>query len=106
MSTSGPELPPHLLAKRKRQAEEEEAARASSNTDSKEPRPSSSDGAEKRRRVIGPAPPPAALEELPALAPNDSGEGDSSSSDEIGPSLPSASGHIVCISHRFWLITS
>jgi|SRR5579862_7197435 len=99
MSTSGPELPPHLLAKRKRKAEEEEAARASSSTDSisNAPRPSTSDGAEKRRRVIGPTLPPAAIGERPTLAPNDGGEEDSSSEDEIGPSLPSASRQIACM---------
>jgi hypothetical protein len=96
MSTSGPELPPHLLAKRKRKAEEEEAARASLSTDSNSnaSRPSTSDGTEKRQRVIGPALPPAAIGERPTLAPDDSGEEDSSSEDEIGPSLPSASRQI------------
>ncbi|KAI9866623.1 MAG: hypothetical protein M1813_001175 [Trichoglossum hirsutum] len=93
MSTSGPELPPHLLAKRKRQAEDD-AARVSSNaiSNSRDSHPSSSDGAEKRRRAIGPVLPPAILGEQPTDAPNSSGE-DSSSDDEIGPSLPTASEH-------------
>jgi hypothetical protein len=95
MSTAGPELPPHLLAKRKRLAEEEEAAQVSSNASSNSREcPNGSDGAEKRQRVIGPAPPPAALKEKPTDTLNDSGE-DSSSDDEIGPSLPSASEYTV-----------
>ncbi|KAH0539113.1 hypothetical protein FGG08_004351 [Glutinoglossum americanum] len=95
MSTSGPELPPHLLAKRKRREEEEEAARVSSNTssNSRGSRPNSSDSAEKRQRVIGPALPPTALEGKPIGAPGNIGEEDSTSDDEIGPSLPSGSGY-------------
>ncbi|KAH0556764.1 hypothetical protein GP486_005447 [Trichoglossum hirsutum] len=93
MSACGPELPPHLLAKRKRQAEEENAAPAPSDaSDSRDSGPSISDGAEKRRRAIGPVLPPAGLEEQPTDAPNSSGE-DDSSDDEIGPSLPTASEH-------------
>lgn len=100
MSTVGPELPPHILAKRKRQAEEEDEAR---NNEGKEgvpdtqelSRSSSPDVAEKRRRVLGPSMPPAALDERPTSPPDD-GDGDNSSSDDMGPALPPAPGQRVC----------
>lgn len=84
MSSIGPDLPPHLLAKRKRQAEDEEpSAQPSTPT---EDAPKSPDGAEKRRRVMGPAPPPAPIDELPPTSAQD--EEDSSSDDDYGPSVP------------------
>ena len=86
MSGIGPELPPHLLAKRKRQQEEEaenETVTASGAKRSLSP----SDG-EKRRRVIGPAMPPAPLEKRPKAPPNQSGESDSDDDDGFGPTLP------------------
>jgi len=86
MSSIGPELPPHLLAKRKRQAETEDTSAADSAKVKDRPRSPSSDGAEKRRRVVGPAPPPAPLDELPRTSAQD--EEDSSSDDDYGPSLP------------------
>jgi len=79
MSSVGPELPPHLLAKRKRQAEEE----PQKETESPEIREESPNG-EKRRRVLGPALPPAPLDELPKESVDD----DSSSDDDYGPSVP------------------
>ncbi|KAI9834802.1 MAG: hypothetical protein M1819_002888 [Sarea resinae] len=89
MPPVGPELPPHLLAKRKRQAEEAESASVDrpSRTASKSPSPGSSD---KRRRVVGPSLPPAPLDEKPLESPNRDEE--SSSDDEIGPALPPPSG--------------
>jgi hypothetical protein len=87
MSSIGPDLPSHLLAKRKRQAEEAEAAAIEgANVKSASP-PRSSNGAEKRRRVMGPAPPPAPLDQLPPQSAEEKDE-DSSSDDEWGPSLP------------------
>ncbi|KAI9731599.1 MAG: hypothetical protein M1834_004720 [Cirrosporium novae-zelandiae] len=92
MSTVGPELPPHLLAKRKRQREQEEEAAGSTRerpSSPSESHPASSDGGEKRRRVAGPALPPAPLDEMPIGRPN---EDEESSDDEFGPALPSADG--------------
>ncbi|KAJ9648507.1 hypothetical protein H2199_001362 [Coniosporium tulheliwenetii] len=88
MSSIGPELPPHLLAKRKRQTEEEEEAAAGPTLKDGTSRSSSPDGGEKRRRVIGPAAPPAPLDELP---PNSAHSDEDSSSDDdgYGPALPS-----------------
>lgn len=88
MSTVGPELPAHLLAKRKRQAEDEEDGSSAKNkqTGAHSRSPGSDDG-EKRRRVIGPSLPPATLEERPSGDPKD--DGSSCSSDEdFGPALP------------------
>src|SRR5438552_18603221 len=100
MSSVGPQLPPHILAKRKRELEEEEKdKRAAEKTQSS---PSSSgDGLEKKRRVIGPSLPPASLEELPPGKPTtlnageESNDTDSSSDDEFGPALPSGPGEMV-----------
>lgn len=94
MSAAGPELPPHLLAKRKRQAEEapENHDTAASGAN----RSRSPTGEDKRQRVLGPAPPPAPLNERPAepAQEEDDDDDDSSSSDSddgFGPALPSAS---------------
>ncbi|KAK5199455.1 hypothetical protein LTR16_006143 [Cryomyces antarcticus] len=104
MSAIGPELPPHLLAKRKRKAEEEAADAPSATSGAS--RASSPDSSDKRRRVAGPArapvtssedqprravgptPPPAPLNERPlelARVGGDSSDDD----DDYGPALPS-----------------
>ena len=90
MSRVGPELPPHLAAKRKHEDdnEEERPARAHPASRSRSP---SDDGAEKRPRILGPSLPPANLDERPSTAP--SGVDDSDSDDEIGPALPPPPGH-------------
>ncbi|KAF8245960.1 hypothetical protein K440DRAFT_586494 [Wilcoxina mikolae CBS 423.85] len=82
----GPQIPPHILAKRKRAAEE--AAKASATTNSPK---SSEDTTPKKKRIAGPAPPPAPLEERPQGSPQDGSGDESSSDDDFGPSLPSAS---------------
>jgi len=85
MSSIGPDLPPHLLAKRKRQAEDEKTTVKAATV---APNPSKSpEGAEKRRRVMGPAPPPAPLDELPSASAQNA-EDSSSSDDDYGPSMP------------------
>ncbi|KAF8424680.1 hypothetical protein EV426DRAFT_548257 [Tirmania nivea] len=84
---AGPEIPPHILAKRKRKAEEAAAAAAAAISPSK-PEQNVTMAAEKRPRVIGPAPPPAPLDERPPSCPKGESE-DESSDDEIGPALPS-----------------
>ncbi|KAH9827478.1 Protein of unknown function (DUF3752) [Teratosphaeria destructans] len=86
MSALGPDLPPHLLAKRKRREEEEdknEPAIASGALRSPSPH-------EKRPRVIGPAMPPAPLAERPIEPPEAEGS-DSEEDDDFGPALPTAS---------------
>ena len=89
MSAVGPELPPHLQAKRKREDEEE-----AHDTPPKRPRSSSTSSNEDLpKRIIGPAPPPPPLSELPPTAPSPDAEDASSSSDsDFGPSLPPAPG--------------
>lgn len=90
MSSIGPELPPHLLAKRKREDTEEADPKADATTENVpargRSRSSSADSASERRRVIGPAPPPAPLDERPVQPTVE--EEDSSSDDDFGPSLP------------------
>lgn len=91
-SSVGPELPPHLLAKRKRKQEEEYAQQSAvvgSSTPVKS-RSTSPESATKRRRVLGPAPPPAPLGQRPADPPT--GGDASSSEDEYGPVMPSKAG--------------
>src|ERR1700712_2636561 len=83
MSSIGPDLPPHLLAKRKRQQEEEKQSGKADVVDDAEKEPGSPHG-DKRRRVMGPAMPPASLDELPQESPEDE---DSSSDDGYGPAL-------------------
>ncbi|KAF2085657.1 hypothetical protein K490DRAFT_46131 [Saccharata proteae CBS 121410] len=91
MSTAGPELPPHLLAKRKRATEQEEQASASATPSQNEAsRSTSPDGGEKRRRVMGPAMPPAPLDQMPPPAPQEDEGSDSSSDDDFGPAPPPA----------------
>ncbi|KAF3276849.1 hypothetical protein TWF173_000515 [Orbilia oligospora] len=119
MSDIGPALPPHLLAKRKRQQEEaEKAAAAAASAAPKEsegktsqetvavvsaataPKNDVDENPEKRRRVMGPYM-PAPIDQMPSRGPNEDDdtkgetnqdEDDSSSDDEIGPSLPGARG--------------
>ena len=83
MSSIGPDLPPHLLAKRKRQLGEENAA-SKTDTPSRSP-----DGSEKRQRVMGPSAPPASLNERPSATADDDDDSDSSD-DDYGPSVPTA----------------
>ncbi|KAL8816381.1 MAG: hypothetical protein Q9223_004595 [Gallowayella weberi] len=96
MATAGPELPPHLLAKRKRQVEEE-AEQNFPQPRSRSVSPTSSNASNsKRRRTIGPAPPPAPLSERPSPTPqtqNPSQTNSDSDSDDFGPSLPPPNGH-------------
>ena len=84
---AGPEIPPHILAKRKRKAEEAAAAAIAAAGPSK-PEQNVTTAVEKRPRVIGPAPPPAPLDERPPCYPKNESE-DESSDGEIGPALPS-----------------
>jgi hypothetical protein len=93
MSGIGPELPPHLLAKRKRQADEDASPAPTVKADSPARSPYA---AEKRRRVIGPAAPPAALDEMPSK-PAESEENSDSSDDDFGPSLPTGDAPTVCL---------
>ena len=82
MSSIGPDLPPHLLAKRKRQLEEE-------NAPAKEDPPARSpDGSEKRQRVMGPSAPPAPLDERPDVPASKDEDNSDSSDDDYGPSMP------------------
>lgn len=106
MSAIGPELPPHLLAKRKRKQEQE--AENTSNEASSAYGSSMSPGAEKKRRVegpatttesanskderinskiVGPTMPPGLLKE--ELHPSDAELSESEDGDDFGPALPS-----------------
>lgn len=87
MSTAGPELPPHLLAKRKRQELESHAPLPSPPSRSRSSSVSSNSA--KRCRILGPSLPSAPLSELPRTAPNPARLSDESDSDDdFGPSLP------------------
>ncbi|KAK3714642.1 hypothetical protein LTR37_007622 [Vermiconidia calcicola] len=86
MSGIGPELPPHLLAKRKRK-QEEETNDAPTTASGAKRAPSPGEG-EKRRRVVGPAMPPTPLDERPSEPPNSALDSDSDDDDGFGPSLP------------------
>ena len=91
MVTVGPELPPHLAAKRKREQEAEYAEQESADPRRTSSSPDS-DSASKRQRVLGPSLPPAPLDERPNQGPY---EGEDSDSDvELGPALPLASSKI------------
>jgi len=97
MSSAGPELPPHLLAKRKRQAQEHDDAESGRPSGAK--RTKTPPVAEKQPRVIGPTAPPAPLDERPS-APASAlrrrpeqklSDGEDSSDDDddgFGPALP------------------
>ena len=87
MSAAGPELPPHLVAKRKRQVEEGDLPKR---TRSRSRSSSSSENAVKQRRILGPSLPPAALDERPESDPQ-SRDGSGSDSD-LGPALPPSPG--------------
>jgi len=85
----GPQIPPHILAKRKHAAEEEEvAANVTSDVPCTSPEPDQD--AKKKKRIAGPAPPPAPLEERPPGSVSGASEDESSSDDDFGPALPSA----------------
>ncbi|KAF2498528.1 hypothetical protein BU16DRAFT_524630 [Lophium mytilinum] len=87
MPSIGPQIPPHLLAKRKRDSEDDESPKPSPN------RSSSPDSSDKRRKVLGPALPPAPLDERPPGNPSASDSDDSSSDDDdFGPAPPPANG--------------
>ena len=89
MSSIGPELPPHLQAKRKRQEADTDQLRASVlllNANSG----SGTEGGEKRQRILGPSLPPAPIDQRPSTPPDV--EQDSDSDDDLGPALPSAQG--------------
>ncbi|KAL8679162.1 MAG: hypothetical protein Q9186_004553 [Xanthomendoza sp. 1 TL-2023] len=97
MATAGPELPPHLAAKRKRQEEAAEQNAPQPQPQSRCVSPSSSNGSDsKRRRTIGPAPPPAPLSERPSPPPEpqnpNQNSSDSDDDDDFGPSLPPPNG--------------
>ena len=91
MSSIGPELPPHLLAKRKRQNIDDDNAPAPTRSRTTSPT-SSSDGGEKRRRILGPSLPPAPLDERPTTSPDLEKDSDSDSDDDLGPALPPPTG--------------
>jgi hypothetical protein len=75
MSAAGPELPPHLLAKRKRQQEEAQKNNPSTTSGANQDSP-------KRQRVTGPELPPATSTPAgPSLPPT-------TSSPSVGPALP------------------
>jgi len=87
--TVGPPIPPHILAKRKLDEGGENVAAAS------KVGPSIPDELDiKKRRMVGPAPPPAPLDERPNSGPGD-GDGETSSDDDIGPTLPQSSASAV-----------
>ena len=86
MSAIGPELPPHLLAKRKRRQEEEVKDEPTASSGAK--RSASPAEGDKRRRVMGPAMPPAPLNERPSKPAIEHETSDSDDDDGFGPSLP------------------
>ena len=91
MSTVGPELPPHLQAKRKRNDSNDETLNTS-HTPTKRARSSSPDEEAKPRRIIGPTAPPAPLSERPSTSCESNVDSSSSDDDDFGPSLPPARG--------------
>ncbi|KAI9687263.1 MAG: hypothetical protein M1822_002306 [Bathelium mastoideum] len=101
MSAIGPELPPHLLAKRKRQVAAPDAVGETAAS-----KPPILGPGEKRRRVIGPAAPPRSLDEQPTESPNpeaSEGDSDSDSDDDYGPApstRPQKETHKADISHE------
>ena len=94
MSTMGPELPPHLLAKRKRQM-------GDGNSEKPATLPAtSSEPEQKRKRTIGPAAPPNLLSEKPSESPAASlHEEGSDSDDDYGPAPSTVPQPEVC-DHR------
>lgn len=93
MSAIGPDLPPHLLAKRKRQREESVEDRTSRTSGAKHEE--TFDVKDKKPRTIGPSMPPASLEERPDQAANVQ-EADSDDDDDLGPALPTIAASEVC----------
>ena len=89
MSGVGPELPPHIVAKRKRPVDSEGDQAALDRRVSRS-RSSSSDGTQKRPRIIGPSLPSAALDELSASKLDPDSESDSD--DDFGPAPPPTAG--------------
>ncbi|KAB8596103.1 hypothetical protein FH972_025812 [Carpinus fangiana] len=87
MSTQGPTLPPHLLAKRKHEDEDDKTTARPRNSRSPSSSPEA-DGA-KKRRLAGPAPPPARLDERPTYPPDAESDSSSDDDDGYGPALPS-----------------
>ena len=102
MPSVGPQLPPHILAKRKREEEQDVQAQQADDRPAhheviKASLSCSPDEAGKRRRVVGPTLPPAPLDERPRRPVKTSGDESSSSDDDgIGPALPPAPGQQVC----------
>ena len=91
MTDIGPELPPHLRAKRKHDSEDIiEESRDRSPTPPKKARRSPSVHEGTPRRVLGPAIPPAPLSERPLTGPTSDAESSSSDDDDddFRPSLP------------------
>ncbi|KAL9101081.1 MAG: hypothetical protein Q9163_003629 [Psora crenata] len=99
MSLVGPELPPHLTAKRKRDQSDDDRPQSK-----RSPSLSPSSSENKKSRIIGPAVPPAPLDERPRTAPRATPvkEDDSSSddTDDFGPSLPPAPGSQNAVAER------
>ena len=95
MSAIGPDLPPHLLAKRKRKQKEATNDEVSIASGAK--RSPSPENGDKRRRVIGPAMPPAPLDERPKVPSNvpKEADSDSDSDDGYGPAIASANANEV-----------
>ena len=91
MSAVGPELPPHLIAKRKRQQKEQIDEPISTRSRSVS---YSSDTGEKRRRILGPSLPPAVLDERPPNGPESDAASDSESDSDLGPAPPPAAAHL------------
>ncbi|KAK0309457.1 hypothetical protein LTR01_004564 [Friedmanniomyces endolithicus] len=87
MSAIGPDLPPHLLAKRKRQ--QDDSRKYEPPTASGAKRIGSPGDGEKRRKVIGPAMPPAPLDDRPAEPLAKAVKPESDDDDDFGPALPS-----------------
>ncbi|KAK1809703.1 hypothetical protein LTR12_015926 [Friedmanniomyces endolithicus] len=87
MSAIGPDLPPHLLAKRKRQ--QDDSSKDEPTTASGAKRIESPGDGEKRRKVIGPAMPPAPLDERPGEPVQKAVQPESDDDDDFGPALPS-----------------
>ena len=93
MPSVGPELPPHLQAKRKRSEEDDEAQNALG-APPKRARSSSSSEEAKPKRIIGPAAPPASLLERPNTDTDSTDNSSSEDDGDVGPSLPPMPGSI------------
>lgn len=104
MSGIGPELPPHILAKRKRKLEEDVKNDHASVSGAK--RSSSPEGSEKRRRVVGPALPPAPIDQRPPHSSVPPSESESDDGDGFGPALPAQKVITYCRSIQLLLAKS